>query len=302
MLATTFTIKQIETFYFSAKYLNITKAAKVLNISTPAAWKHIQNLEGICNEKLFQKDGKHIKLTYTGQMLCNEAAIFLSARQNLANAILDITNSEQQPIKLSMNNTFQRIGFQLIKPFIKSFPNIKIEFTIDRWIDQVKLINDKTYDFFLISDPFSIDPNLIQTKLFDFEHVLVASSENAITNCTKISPEDISHFTHLTTHVKSITQSKHSKLYKQWCMKKSPIIVDSFMAKKEAILANLGIGILPKCIIEDEIRDRRLIVLPIETNLISSEFIILYKSSSLQKGSHEAFFNFCTANKNTSLN
>ncbi len=300
MLETSFTIKQIETFHYAAKYLNISKAARALNMSTPAAWKHIQNLEGICNERLFQRDGKYIKLTYTGQMLCNEAAIFLTARQNLANALLEASSTEQQPIKLSITNTFQRVGFKIIQPFIEAFPNIKIEFTIDRWIEQAKLVQESSHDFFFISDPFEIDLNLVQNRLFTFDHVLVASSENPITHYKKITPENISHFNYLSTRAKSITQSNQDKLFKQWAMKKSPIYVDSFMAKKEAVLANLGIAILPKCIIEDEIKDKRLVILPIETNLISSEFIILYNATQLKKGSHEAFFNFCTSKRNLS--
>ena len=75
-------------------------------------------------------------------------------------------------------------------------------------------------------------------------------------------------------------------------MKKQPIYVDSYLAAKEAAKANIGIAILPRCIIEEELTSNLLAILPMETTMIKTSFLLVYKSSQLDKGSHEMFFNY----------
>jgi DNA-binding transcriptional LysR family regulator len=292
MLEQHFTIRQIETFYYAAKFLSITQAAQTLYMSPPAAWKHIKNLEILCEKPLFKKIGKTLELTGTGSMLADEVTIFLAARTNLSSVIHEITSEAQQPIQLSITNTFQNVGFNLIQPFIEAFPNIRVDFTLDRWRDQGAIMSENRHDFYMVSDLFAFDHKLVQKKLLSFEYVLVASSKHPLSQCKRLTAHDICHSNYLSTHTASITQTKHNELFKQWGMKKQPIYVDSYLAAKEAAKANIGIAILPRCIIEEELTSNLLAILPMETTMIKTSFLLVYKSSQLDKGSHEMFFNY----------
>ena len=292
MLENAFTIRQIETFYYTAKYNSITRAASKLNMSPPAAWKHIHNLETLYDKIFFEKQGRSLTLTPAGHVLLAEAETFLSARYRLSNVLLEISR-QQMPIKLSITNTFQRIGFRLIKPFLESLPEVRVEFTLDRWIDQQQLIRKADHDFFILGDPMNIPEYYPQKTLLNTAHALVASRAHPISTKTRLNIDDIDDLDYVTTKTRSITQSKYMQQFKNWGMKKSPIYVDSFLAVKEAVLANLGIALLPRCIVEEELQSGFMCALPIDTINYLSELRLIYNGELLTPGSHSLFFNFC---------
>lgn len=291
MIENAFTIRQIETFYFTAKYLSITQAAKKLYLSAPAVWKHIHNLELLYNKRFFHKEGKQLALTKAGHLLYNQAAIFLNARSNLAKALLEVSD-ENQPIVLSITNTFQSIAFKLIQPFINTFPNIKVEFTLDRWTDQEALLASNNHDFYIISDPQNIPETYTQKTLLTYNYVLVASNDNPVSHIKNLKAQDIIHSNYLVTKARSIAQKHHQHIYQKWGMTGKPIYVDSFLAAKEAVSANIGIAMLPECIIQDELDNNKLTQLSIPLEMPTSYLLLVYKNSELEPGNHELFFNF----------
>lgn len=60
---------RINTFLTVCEYMNFTKAAEILCITQPAVSQHIKYLENIYNAKLFEYEGKKIKLTKSGELL-----------------------------------------------------------------------------------------------------------------------------------------------------------------------------------------------------------------------------------------
>lgn len=60
---------RINTFLTVCEYMNFTKAAEVLCITQPAVSQHIKYLETTYNSKLFEYEGKKIKITRAGKLL-----------------------------------------------------------------------------------------------------------------------------------------------------------------------------------------------------------------------------------------
>jgi DNA-binding transcriptional LysR family regulator len=60
---------RINTFLTVCEYMNFTKAAEILCITQPAVSQHIKYLENTYNTKLFEYEGKKIKLTKAGELL-----------------------------------------------------------------------------------------------------------------------------------------------------------------------------------------------------------------------------------------
>lgn len=60
---------RINTFLTVCEYMNFTKAAEILCITQPAVSQHIKYLENTYNTKLFEYEGKKIKLTKAGKLL-----------------------------------------------------------------------------------------------------------------------------------------------------------------------------------------------------------------------------------------
>lgn len=60
---------RINTFLTVCEYMNFTKAAEILCITQPAVSQHIKYLENTYNTKLFEYEGKKIKITKAGELL-----------------------------------------------------------------------------------------------------------------------------------------------------------------------------------------------------------------------------------------
>lgn len=60
---------RINTFLAVCEYMNFTKAAEILCITQPAVSQHIKYLENMYNAKLFEYEGKKIKITKAGELL-----------------------------------------------------------------------------------------------------------------------------------------------------------------------------------------------------------------------------------------
>lgn len=60
---------RVDTFLMVTKYMNYTKAAEALNITQPAVSQHIRWLEDAYGVKLFQYQGKKLRLTKAGELL-----------------------------------------------------------------------------------------------------------------------------------------------------------------------------------------------------------------------------------------
>ena len=64
---------RINTFLTVCEYMNFTKAAQILCITQPAVSQHIKYLENTYNTKLFEYEGKKIKLTKSGEIFYQTA-------------------------------------------------------------------------------------------------------------------------------------------------------------------------------------------------------------------------------------
>lgn len=87
---------RVDTFLMVCKYMNFTKAAEVLCITQPAVSQHIRYLEKSYKTKLFEYEGKKIKLTKAGEILYHTAITMKHdekfLKERIAEEKLGVTN------------------------------------------------------------------------------------------------------------------------------------------------------------------------------------------------------------------
>ncbi len=66
-------LKQLKVFYFVARRLSFTQAAKELFITQPAVTKQIDSLEQHCETRLFVRERSKLTLTDAGEVLFSYA-------------------------------------------------------------------------------------------------------------------------------------------------------------------------------------------------------------------------------------
>lgn len=164
---------QLEIFFYVAKYLSVSKAANHLRISQPAVSSQVKKLENIYHIKLIEKNGRGIRLTYTGEQLYERIHQFFTT------TIVDVESLLKNSNYLKISGNY--LMTQFIVPEILGGKDVLDKIIVKSMssfsaMDELK----KEYcDLVLISSSEVVMPPLefIVTELFDDEIVFISKGD-----------------------------------------------------------------------------------------------------------------------------
>ncbi|WP_160688451.1 LysR family transcriptional regulator [Clostridium sp. C2-6-12] len=150
---------RINTFLTVCDYMNFTKAAEILCITQPAVSQHIKYLENTYDTKLFEYEGKKIKLTKAGELLYQTSVTMKHDEEYLKGKIkeekLGVTS-----IKFGATLT---IGEFILPPKLNDYfnknknknANIKITMIVDNTKELLNKLEHGEIDFALVEGYFT---------------------------------------------------------------------------------------------------------------------------------------------------
>ena len=182
---------RLHVFYTVAKRLNFTKAAEELFITQPAASKHIQELENHFKIKLFERNGRKIKLTNAGDLLLKHTKNLFSIHRNLEFEMSALIQQHNGTLRIGASTTAaQYILPQILASFHKKFEDIKVTLTINNTEQIEKELLNKNIDIGII-EGHSKNPILKYTEFVKDEIVLVSKLNNKLLKNKQLLPENL---------------------------------------------------------------------------------------------------------------
>ena len=120
-------LNHLRIFYFVAKNLSYTKAAKELFITQPAVTAQMKVLEEMCELKLIKKKGRGIMLTESGKALYDHAGKLFEYEKNIEHVIDDMRKVKHGIVHIGATKTYVRYLMPLLaKTFKKKYPMIRM--------------------------------------------------------------------------------------------------------------------------------------------------------------------------------
>ncbi len=120
-------LNQLRIFYYAAKNLSFTKAAKELYISQPAVTSQVRQFEETCNLVLFKRKWRKVFLTDEGKVLYDYAAKLFKQEKQIEDVIEDINRLNLGVLRLGTTKTYARYFMPyMMTAFHKSHPKVKI--------------------------------------------------------------------------------------------------------------------------------------------------------------------------------
>jgi DNA-binding transcriptional LysR family regulator len=120
-------LKQLKTFYFVAKHLSFTRAARDLFVTQPAVTMQIDALEQHCETRFFSREKKHLKLTEAGAVLFRYAEQIVGLAREAEQAICEFRINPHGVLRIGTTKTFARyLMAPLILHFHQAHPKIRI--------------------------------------------------------------------------------------------------------------------------------------------------------------------------------
>lgn len=109
-------LSQLKYFRHTARTENITRSAAELHISQPALSKMIVTLEKDLGVKLFNREGKHIKLNDHGTVFLKYVEIALGALEDGRKELADVSGRMDGTLNISFD-----VASQLMPDLLKEF-------------------------------------------------------------------------------------------------------------------------------------------------------------------------------------
>ena len=278
-------------FYAVSEYKSFSKAAEVLHISQPAISYAVKELERDLDTTLLIRERKNIRLTPEGQELIYYIEKIFSNVMKAERAMKERKNNEEDLYGEIRIGIYSHISLTLLPKLIKEFEKIhpKVNFNIysTSQPEMVEKLKRRELDMLIVQFPVFIDNNNFQEEILcEFETCFYSGEEiyhqyindkDSILNYPLMLPmRGFSDIDALEEKLKS----KNTKL-----IKKYRVYTHELM--KEMALDNIGIGWGIKKLLEKELNEKKLFVIPFDINSPTSKISVIYDTNCMNKASIE---------------
>ena len=176
------------TFYFVAKYGNITAAAEALYSEQPNVTRAIKNLERDLGCVLFTRSNKGVTLTPEGEMLYRRVAI---AYEQIAAAEEELSRHngfEEGLLRIGVSETaLHEVLLSALVRYHALYPKIKFSLVNLTNTQAISAVKNQAVDFVLISTPFSLDKSLKSVPIKRFQDIVVCGERYRYLTGEKVS-------------------------------------------------------------------------------------------------------------------
>ena len=292
--------RQLEVFLAIAKFKSFSKAAEYLYLTQPTVSNHLSNLESDLNTILINRSrsNKNISLTRAGELLYDYAINIINLRENAKFKLGEFKGKIVGNIEIASSTVpEQYIIPEIICEFNKTYPDVT--FTICHYdsAQVVKGIINGDIDFGIVGAKIPHN-QLKYADLTEDELVVVIPYNNSIqnTDITEIRLKDLLKERFILRERGSGTRSIIEKSLKRENIDINKLQVIAYIENtetiKQCIRRGLGISILSKRTIEDEIKYKQLDYVNIKNTKLKRKFYFVYHSQRLPSPLESEFQKF----------
>lgn len=286
------TLRHLEIFVAVADEGSMTAASEKLYISQPTVSQAIMELERFYGTKLFDRMGKRLYRTQAGERLLSYARHVTALVSDMA---LQMTQVETTGVLRVGASASVGILFlpEQIKRFQEASSGIQIQAVVKNTLDIEQLLLRNELDIGLVEgDVHSTD---LQTQHFaEDELVIVCGRGNPFYGKKKIDPLALQNQPYLMREVGSGTRElfEYAMATKvlNW---KTVWESNSFESIKRAAIANLGLAVLSKELVREELQSGALWHISTPFLSLKRKWGIVYHKNKYLTSAMQAFIKTC---------
>lgn len=268
------------TFYFVAKYGNITAAAEALYSEQPNVTRAIKNLERDLGCVLFTRSNKGVTLTPEGEMLYRRVAI---AYEQIAAAEEELSRHngfEEGLLRIGVSETaLHEVLLSALVRYHALYPKIKFSLVNLTNTQAISAVKNQAVDFVLISTPFSLDKSLKSVPIKRFQDIVVCGERYRYLTGEKVSFRELTGLCIVSVNKTTKTYEYYRTLFRRYGLEFAPEIEVSTSNQILPIVKNnLGIGFIPASFAENEIANGEVFRLETEEGITPREVCLIKRA------------------------
>ncbi|MDQ3013342.1 MAG: LysR family transcriptional regulator [Acidobacteriota bacterium] len=271
-------LSQLEIFLSIAEEKSFSRAAEKMLRTQPAISIAIKRLEEELGETLFDRSSKNGSMTEAGKILFSYAQRMLNLRDEAREAVSELRGMFRGRLTIGANES---TSLYLLPPLLMEYrkrnPKIKIE-VFRNVSEKIPLeVQERNLDFgFLSYDP--MNPQLQSIEIHRDELVLVVPPKHRLAKQKQVAVKDLGEEQFVAHNVKTPSRTKIFELFAQ---NRTPLNICIELATletiKEFVLLGVGIGILPRLAVENEVKTGRLVEVQVKGMKIEKTIRLVYR-------------------------
>jgi DNA-binding transcriptional LysR family regulator len=258
------TLQQFRLFEAVARNRSYTRAAEELHLTQPAVHIQVKRLEESMGLPLIELVGKKLLLTRAGEEVYAAALAVTARLQTLADSLTDMKGKVAGPLKVAVVTSAKFFMPHFLGRFVHEYPEVQPQLTVTNRARVLERLAGNLDDFVVFGQiPEKLD--LVALPFLENPLVLAAHPDHPLARERNIPIERLANERFLLREPGSGTRSSTERLFEEHGLPLRPYMeLGSGEAIKQAIMADLGISIVPMGSLELELDARRIAILDVE--------------------------------------
>ncbi len=283
------TFRQLRVFNEVARHLSFVRAAENLHLTPPAVTMQVKELEGHVGMPLFDRKGKQVSLTTTGEYMLVYARKILATVKDAEDAAARLQRAETGVLTIGFVSTAKYFLMRLLAEFRTLHPGVDIQISIGNRDQLVGMLQNSEVDIAVMGRP----PKELQTRAEPFAahpHVFVSAVDHPLAHRDHLRVEDLRPFDFIVREKGAGTRAAMEKFFEDTHVEpRMKIELHSNEIIKQAVMAGLGLGFLSLHTIGLELEHKLICMLDVEGAPVVRSWNVVHTQSKMLSPAAEAF-------------
>ncbi len=289
------TLRQLKVFEAVARHLNYTRAAEELHLTQPAVSMQVKQLEESLEVALFEQLGKRVHLTEAGTEVLGYARSITQQLDELEGVLSRMKGLGGGRLRISVATTANYFIPTLLGSFSRRYPDVTVSLDVTNRETLLRQLAENTVDLVVMGQP-PAEADVTAQAFMDNPLVVVAPLDHPLATKKSIPLARLQEETFLVREPGSGTRISMERFFNERGMKlKTGMEVGSNEAIKQSVQAGLGLGLLSRATIEQELALKRLVVLSVADFPIMRHWYVVHRQGKRLSPVAQAFRDFVLA-------
>ena len=269
-------LRQLRTFVAVAELRHFARAASLCNLSQPAVSHQIALLEEELGAKLLNRAARRVSLTVAGEVFLEEARRILGAVDRAHERMEEVARGAVGRIRLGATPT---PGLYVLPPLLAKYRGehqaYDLRFEIGPIHEIAERVARNDLDMALVAG--ALPSGELKTRSVSQDELVIIALPNApLARARMLKPSQLDTETWLLREEGSDTRRQTMAWWHRHRVAPTRTMTfDNPDAVKRAVMGGLGIAMVSRLTIADDLASRRLAVLPVKATLPTREILVI---------------------------
>ena len=281
-------ILQLEHFLAVAAERTFTRAAERVFRTQPALSQSIKKLEDNLGSPLFARDIHDVSLTEAGKMLEDYARRIIGLRDEAMRSIAQLQNLTTGALAIAAHESAAVYLLPAtVQQFLQFYPQVKVSIHRSRLDEIPKRVMDREVQIGFVKNP-PVFRDLEAVEVHADEMTLIASPRSMYSSRKQIDIHELDGVPFIVHHLCSSTDEVIYRMFRQHGVA-CRVVAElwSFENIKSFVHEDVGMAIVPRITVMQELKQRTLVEIPLVQLKIPRSTVMIFRRDYVSESAQE---------------